>query len=207
MTCSKRLMMATTLLVLSLVAPARAGFIVNLTESGGNVVATGSGTINTTALVLESGGGNFLPVLVPNIGEALFGAPHSDIYLYGTAVGPTSFGSIGGHLADSGTGDFVGIDPFSLSPIQDYLAVPENYVSGSMLQSSDTWSGQTFASLGLTPGTYTWTWGTGANADFFTMNIGVSSVPEPSSLLLSACGLGIVACAAWARRRPRISRI
>jgi hypothetical protein len=201
MASSTRLMMAATLLTLSLGGPASAGYVINLTETGGNVVATGSGTINITDLAFGSGGGNFSPVLVPNGGEALFGLPHSDIDLYDTPVGPASFG-IGGHFAaDSGTGDFVGILPISSSPIFDELAVPRNYVSGSMLQSSATWSGSTFASLGLTPGTYTWTWGTGADADFFTMNIGVASVPEPSSLLLAAAGLGIVALAASARRR------
>ena len=67
--------------------------------------------------------------------------------------------------------------------------MPQYYVSGSVLSASDTWSGQTFASLGLTPGTYTWTWGSGADADFFTMNIEGSAVPEPSSLLLASSGL------------------
>ena len=165
-------MLISTLLMFTLVGPSRAGFIVNLTETGGNVVATGSGTLNITALALDSGGGNFSPVLVPNGGEALFGLPHSDIDLYDTPVGPASFGSGGPFAADSGTGDFVGILPISSSPNIDLLAVPRNYVSGSMLQSSATWSGSTFASLGLTPGTYTWTWGTGADADFFTINIG-----------------------------------
>jgi hypothetical protein len=53
MTSSRRLMMATTLLVLSLGSPSRAGFVVNLTETAGDVVATGSGTINTTHLIFD----------------------------------------------------------------------------------------------------------------------------------------------------------
>jgi hypothetical protein len=180
----------------TLVGPSRAGFIVNLTETGGNVVATGSGTINTADLAFDfSGTGT--SALYPNNGEAIFG-PDSyvnvDAYI-ANLVGPASFGDGFVSRASSGTGDIVGID------IPYYIDLPSNYLSGSMLSSSDTWSGQTFASLGLTPGTYTWTWGTGANADFFTMNIGVSSVPEPSSLLLASGGLGIVALAVLARRR------
>jgi hypothetical protein len=55
----------------------------------------------------------------------------------------------------------------------------------------------------VTPGTYTWTWGTGANADSFTLNIGVSSVPEPSSLVLTGSALGFLALGTLARRASR----
>ncbi|MDQ6911923.1 MAG: hypothetical protein M3128_03505 [Verrucomicrobiota bacterium] len=47
--------------------------------------------------------------------------------------------------------------------------------------SSDTYSGQTFASLGVTPGTYVWSWGTGANQNF-TLRIG--AVPESGSSIV-----------------------
>ncbi len=63
--------------------------------------------------------------------------------------------------------------------------------------------GATFSSLGLTPGTYIWTWGSGADADSFTMNIGVSSVPEPASLMM--LGTGSLAILGFARRRRRAS--
>ena len=44
--------------------------------------------------------------------------------------------------------------------------MPQGYVSNNVLSSSATWNNKTFASLGLTPGTYKWTWGTGANENF-----------------------------------------
>jgi hypothetical protein len=35
-----------------------------------------------------------------------------------------------------------------------------------------TFTGQTFINLGVTPGTYTYTWGTGLNADSMTLQVG-----------------------------------
>jgi hypothetical protein len=67
------------------------------------------------------------------------------------------------------------------------MVVPVGYTSGAVLSDTSTYSGQTFASLGVTPGTYVWTWGTGADADSFTLQIG--AVPEPASLTLLAVGL------------------
>ena len=124
----------------------------------------------------------------------------STLFWYNGISGPLSFGP--GHMlggideATSGTGGFVGIGGIPGYP--SALFVPENYVSGSLLIDSDTWSGQSFSSLGLTPGTYTWTWGSGADADSFTMNIGVAPVPEPASLVM----LGVGACGVlgYARR-------
>ena len=46
-----------------------------------------------------------------------------------------------------------------------------------------TFDNQTFASLGVTPGTYEWTWGTGPNQNF-TVNIVAAAVSEPASVLL-----------------------
>jgi len=57
------------------------------------------------------------------------------------------------------------------------------YESGSPLHSTSEYLGQTFATLGVTPGTYEWTWGTGPNQNF-TIDIVAAAVPEPSSVLL-----------------------
>jgi hypothetical protein len=46
------------------------------------------------------------------------------------------------------------------------IIVPTGYVSGSALSDSATYSDATFATLGVTPGTYVWRWGTGANQNF-----------------------------------------
>jgi hypothetical protein len=43
-----------------------------------------------------------------------------------------------------------------------------------------TFNNATFVSLGVTPGTYIWTWGTGPNQNF-TLQIGPTTVPDHGS--------------------------
>ena len=93
--------------------------------------------------------------------------------------------------ANTGTGDLI-----SLNGSLHDLGVPVGYASGSPLPvSTAIWDGASIASLGLTPGTYNYTWGTGSTADFFTVNvISQAAVPEPASLWLVLIGsVGIFA--------------
>jgi hypothetical protein len=92
-------------------------------------------------------------------------------------------------VANSGNGDAVAL--FYTLVNTSFIFVPQGYASGSPLSDSATYNNQTFASLGVTPGTYEWTWGTGPNQNF-TLEIGaVSPVPEPpiGPVLLAAGGL------------------
>jgi hypothetical protein len=83
------------------------------------------------------------------------------------------------------------------------LVVPSGYISNTALLDSSTYDNATFASLGITPGTYTWTWGTGVHADSFTINAGVSgSVPDTgSTLMLLVIAAGLMFLATCGRRR------
>ena len=102
--------------------------------------------------------------------------------------GPTSFGSGGLRDADSGSGDYVGIGG---SRGSGSVLVPQGYVSGTALSDSMTFNNETFSTLGVIPGTYVWTWGTGVNQNF-TLQIG-AAVPDSGStfalLFLSLAGL------------------
>jgi hypothetical protein len=71
------------------------------------------------------------------------------------------------------------------------------YASGTSLSATDTFDGTTIAGMGLTPGIYNYTWGTGPG-QIFTINV----APEPSTLLLGGMAVGFGLIAAWRRRRP-----
>jgi hypothetical protein len=60
--------------------------------------------------------------------------------------------------------------------------VPHGYVSGSSLSDSATYNNATFNSLGVTPGTYVWTWGTGPDQKF-TLDAVAPAVPDTGSTL------------------------
>ncbi|HEX3350653.1 MAG TPA: PEP-CTERM sorting domain-containing protein, partial [Acetobacteraceae bacterium] len=102
---------------------------------------------------------------------------------YNGASGPLSFGPGVFTNATTGAGDLVGIQELSVAGL---VFVPTGYASSTQLSDTATYAGQSFATLGLTPGVYLYTFGSGANADTFTVNV---AVPEPASLPLLAIGL------------------
>lgn len=168
--------------------PAQAGYIVTLAQEGSNVVASGSGTIDLAGLIFVGSGSGDEAGISGGLGIVVVGPVNfqpSDGY--GGFSGPTSFGILGLITASSGSGDRIGIDQDS-----GELFVPMGYVSGSTLSSSATWDNKTFTSLGVTPGTYIWNWGSGATADSFTLNIAAAAVPEPSGLALLALPVGFL---------------
>jgi hypothetical protein len=182
---------------------ALASFTLNIVETGGNVVATGSGSINTTALT-NTGTMTASAYVWPsaNLGGTNsavgVGSTAGELVVYFTGItGPGSLGSGPQVFANSGSGNKVVI----LTNTGVY--VPSGYVSGSALSSTSTWNGQTLAGLGLTPGTYTYTWGSGATADSFVINIGgsVNPTPVPSTLYLLIAGLIGLALIQWYRTR------
>ena len=101
-------------------------------------------------------------------------------------------------VASFSSGDRFGIVGDAITDSELWL--PDGYVSGTALASTATFTGNTIAGLGLAEGTYNYTWGSGANADFVRINIGASAaVPEPSSLAL--LGMGGLTVLGYGRRR------
>jgi hypothetical protein len=143
------------------------GYTVTLKQIGSNVVANGCGAINLTGLTFAGPG---LPAsgVNPALGLINIGQPLVTVDEYAGFRGPMSFGSGGGggSFANTASGDHVGMDPPG-----GVIDVPQGYVSGAALSDTMTFNNVTLASLGVTPGTYVWTWGTEANQNF-TLIIG-----------------------------------
>jgi hypothetical protein len=199
----KALLFASVVLLLGSQATSRADVIINVQQVGGDVVATGSGSIDTTDLMFIGNTNNAALVWAgfPLGSFAVVGGTTTvSEGVYSGITGPSSFGSGGQFFATSGSGDVFGV------VANNVLDLPSGYLSGSPLSATSTWSGASFSSLGLTPGSYTWTWGTGAHADSFTLNIGVAvaaaQVPEPSTLAMALfTGLAGIGARLWSRRR------
>jgi hypothetical protein len=197
--------LATTLAIvlawlLSVPSVKAGGYTVTLQQVGPNVVATGSGTINLTGLTFSQSS-SVSPEMRPRLGLGggqgcgiLTGPTSSSVDSYfGGLSGPTSFGSsIFERFASSGSGDMVGI--FAASSIEFEgiaLSVPMGYVSGTALSDSATYSGRTFATLGVTPGTYVWMWGAGANQNFTLQIPPATSITNISTRVSVQTGQGV----------------
>ena len=175
------------------VQPAQA-FTVTLEQVGSDVVATGSGAINLTGLTFASGGLVATGSMGPSIANLVV-ADGTGLSQYTGFSGPSSFGPGTTITIDSSdSGDSVGIigPAFFLGP---GIFLPAGYVSGNALSGSATWNNATFASLGVTPGTYVWTWGTRLPNQNFTLRIGAATVPDTGSTvsLLGCALLGVAA--------------
>jgi hypothetical protein len=193
------------LLALASTAPAQAAYVINLTQSGSDVVATGSGSYNLAALTFNRN--DTLTGGINSQFTVLTFGPGSVASYIGLS-GPSNFGigrPGGAFLARSSNSGPVGGLGVGAGPVPSVL-VPIGYVSGTQLGlSTSTWNNQTLASLGARSGTYVWTWGSGITADSLTLNVGpggVGNVPEPATWAMMIMGFGLIG---GAMRRTRIS--
>ncbi|HJP99782.1 MAG TPA: hypothetical protein VJ862_14575 [Rhodanobacteraceae bacterium] len=125
------------------------------------------------------------------------GLASSYFALYTGPSGPASFGNGYGTSSTYGSGDMVDFDASNDGP--PTLILPQGYVSGTNITSGASWDYVTFADLGVRPGTYTWTWGTGAEQSFTLETFG--HVPEPAAL--GIFGLGVLLIGGFATLRWR----
>ncbi len=164
------------LVLLAVAGSTSAGVIWSFTETGGNVVGTMSGSIDTTGLDLiplaKPG-----PVVVPHSGLLFSGPAGGCSGQRGAFTSVSVFGPGGLRGASATTGD-----PFviSASPA-NILCLPLGYTSGAPLSGTLTFASATFSSVGMTPGTYVDT----LPHDTVTLRFGV---PEPATLALLGIG-------------------
>lgn len=185
---NKHTLSQTMLVSAALLSPAaaHAAVVVTALEVGNDVVFTGGGTLNIDGLNSD---GVFTPdpanITLTSVYGPQFalGGPQAEVDVYGIGeiTPPADFGT--SNFTGTGTGDHFGVA--SLVPAPMGLVVPLGYTSNAPLSGELTFANEDFASLGLIPGTYVWSWGTGQNADTVTLDI---VVPEPASLAMVAIG-------------------
>ena len=196
---------------------AHAAYTMTISQVGADVVATGSGSINTTALS-GPGAASTAALVWPGLvvdpegyrGAIEIGATTNvvvDVYRSINMSGPTGLGTGPLVFASSGSGALVGAFG-GLAGDARVLYVPDGYVSGAALgTSTSTWANTTIAALGLTPGTHVWSWGSGATADTLTIVIEGSATPTAVPSLgmgaLGALAALVAGVAAFTRRRAK----
>jgi hypothetical protein len=159
------------------VVPAHADYTLTLTQEviGGvpDVVANGTGSIDLTDLSLDPASPvSPLSNMTPNSAFVVTGKHEAEGAWESIGSKPVNFGSGGTTFASTASTDTFGD---SVGVLNGDVVVPVGYVSGHSLSGTATYLDATFTSLGVTPGTYTWTWGSGAHADSFTLEV----VPGP----------------------------
>lgn len=172
----------------------RAAMTINVTESGGDVIASANGTINTAGLTPFGGGtvsggftyGSGYNAFYDGVLVVSTAAANRDGYILNSPVVFSTGTSI--FHATSNTGSSIGIS-LSNNPGSDRLHVPGNYVSNSQLSATSTWAGTTITALGLIPGTHVITWGSGENADSLTLTIDESAPPSTYTVGGTVSGL------------------
>lgn len=194
----------TMVLILSLVLlipnESYADLVFNAQEVGSDVVITGSGTILTDVLHYDiiSSIGVISPTEYFCIGPSQL--TEVDFWTGGTLSGPSNFGSGPESFASSGTGDMMGLD---FSWTGGGLALPRGYTSGYPLESTSTYLSHTFETLGMTEGTYVWTYG----YNVITLNVGgseeVPTLSEWGMILLALLLLALGTMAIRSRRRVK----
>ena len=148
------------------------GYELTIYQDGPDVVWSGTGRLNTTGLI-ANGTQNLTAGFQSSqaiwaVGQTTPPGPTLDIYS-GVTTYPNSFGSPGGIGTPLGNGDTVGILP---NGINRNLLVPTGYSSNASLNGYTRYANTTIAGLGLTPGTYLYSWGSGGTAGSITLTIG-----------------------------------
>jgi hypothetical protein len=161
---------------------ASAPMTVTIYESGSNVVMSASGTVDLSGLTLVNS--NFGPIGQGGLGSSatFISGPnmsYGDTYSGFTST-PSNFGSGGaGGANSSSSGQVFGIIIDQNPPY--LLILPTGYTSGGNISSTQTFNNTSLSTLGLTNGTYTYTWSGGSIDVVVGGTPGPTGTPAPTS--------------------------
>jgi hypothetical protein len=173
-------------------------------QVGADVIVQASGSANTNSSTVHTETGGVVGGEVDAAGYIYVSNSTSGGYFQPPSFsGPTRIGPGVNHGASTGSGDWVGIWFYTAG-----VLVPAGYVSGQSLSGTGTYSSTTIAALGMTPGTYTWTWGSGGNADSLVLTIEspaptAQAVPSLSEWAQFLLGLMVISMLGWHFHRER----
>jgi hypothetical protein len=181
-------LLAGSFLLLTTASAANAAMILRLEQVGGDVVVTGSGSINLSGLTLKTSPNDYDNIFTPT---QLYAGPEfiSDgVKQWSGLTGPSIIFASGTTLPpNNGTGNLFGVvsddtsDPGGTRlPL---LVLPRSYVSGAALSGTTQFIDQSFATMGITPGTLTWTL---PSADTVTITTDAQPVPAPLGVASAA---------------------
>jgi hypothetical protein len=193
-----KLLLAVSVVLFTFICmPGHAAVTIYMYQSGPDVVASYSGTVNLTGLTF-SGFATCSPTGWLNPASTIICVGDGtlfDAYTGFTAI-PGVLGSGGGTVdATSATG--AGI---ALTSALGIIGVPPGYVSGSALSGTSTWNGMTLSNLGLTNGTYIWSW-TSDNVTVFIGSAPTTSIPTLSEFAVMFMASLIAMIGLWSIRK------
>lgn len=177
--------------------PAKASVLIAFQQSGGDVVATLSGSMDLSGETIDYTDPTFSfgPLISPSVGffRNSLGTSQSMVGYYDVVSNASDpYGSTSNIFATSSSGDF-----FDKAGPNIFLS--SDYIFGSALNGSMTFVGATLSSLGLNLGGTIYNVVTGDN---ITIRVGsVSPVPLPAALPLLTGGLGFFGMIGWRRQR------
>ncbi len=199
----------------AMASDAMAAVIVNINQSGSNVVATVSGAFSSlgtpTGELFISGN---LSLAGFTTGNPDMGIPEFNQFCVTTGAtanqygltNSTGWGAFDNSAAFADSVSLTGVKVFGINlGANGRFHLEKDYVFGTAISGTVTWNNKTLADLGITKlGTYVYTAGSGANTDTVTFNLGGGgggggAVPEPTSMAIF--GLGALGFAYRARRR------
>ena len=183
---------------------AKAVITLTFEQIGNDVAIRGSGKANLSALTLDTSSDTFQNVLTHDqayAGASPFEAGSVDLYR-GTISGPASFSSNTDLTEEpdslTSSGPIFGIMAF-----RPRVVLPKGYVSNTEISGISVIKNVSISSLGLTPGSFEWTWGDAGTGTFDPINLIIPAnegVPGPLPIAGAAVMLG------WCRKMRRLTR-